>query len=125
MGEKGLMSKENSKKRLPELSILNVLFCFGVIFIHASSEPVTVWQTSSLKGFIVTLIWRSMTFVVPAFLFMSGLKLFKNLKNPVGYKRYHLTRLKKIFLPYLNHLKSTPIHLKKKKKKKQVIGMKF
>ncbi|MCQ2431815.1 MAG: acyltransferase [Clostridia bacterium] len=97
------MKQETLSKgqRLSELSFLNVFFCFLVMFIHVSSEPVTALLPGSWQGMIVTLCWRFCSFVVPGFLFLSGLKLFLNRQGPIDLTKYYVRRFRTIYEPYL------------------------
>lgn len=101
------MMKEKSiydpapRRRLPELSVCNVILCFLVMFIHVSGEPVTTLIADSWQRFAVMLPWRFSSFVVPAFLFLSGLKLFLSLREPFSYKKYFFRRYRTIVRPYM------------------------
>ncbi len=79
---------------------MNVVLCLLVIFIHASSEPVSKLLRDSWQHIAVSIPWRLSAFVVQGFLFLGGLKL--TLNHPDGVNgRYFLSRIKSIFLPYI------------------------
>lgn len=90
-----------SNKRLEELSVLNLLFCFMVLWSHCSGHPITVLDHSSWQyGLMISL--QRITFVsVSGFFFLSGLKLTLSKKAPPKLGHYYWTRIQKIFLPYL------------------------
>ena len=61
------------KKRLSELSVLNLLFCFMVLWSHCSGQPITVLEHSSWQYGLMICLQR-LTFVsVSGFFFLSGL----------------------------------------------------
>ena len=94
------MADPTPRQRLPELSVCNVILCFLVMFIHVSGEPVTVLEPGSWQRFTVMLPWRFSSFVVPAFLFLSGLKAFLPSDKPFSYKSYYIRRFRLIWEPY-------------------------
>ena len=95
------MDSVSKNKRLRELSLLNVFFCFLVILIHVSSEPVTQLQKVSWQYLAVMVPWRLSACAVPGFIFLSGLKLFLNKGNRINYKKFYRSRFLKIVLPYI------------------------
>lgn len=89
------------KKRLSELSFMNVIFTLMVIFVHIFGESVTGLDKSSLQYFTVFAPWKLFQFVVQGFVFLSGVKLFikdKTLENVGG---FYFGRLKRVVLPYV------------------------
>lgn len=88
-------------KRKDELSALNVLFCFLVIFIHVSSSPVSTMEPSGAGYFAVLIPWRLSAFVVQGFLFLSGLKLFLKNTAAIRYGAYCLSRFTSVVIPYI------------------------
>ncbi len=88
------------RKRKTELSILNVTFCFLVIFIHAISYAVGAFPEGSVREALVLLPWRLSSFVVPGFLLLSGVKLTLTGKDTVSYPKYIWGRVRGILLPY-------------------------
>ncbi len=86
--------------RKNEISLLNVLYCLIVIFIHCISSAVVSLPMGSVSHIIVYTCSRMSSFVVQGFIFLSGLKHF--LKEDTGsYSRFLLTKLKTIILPYI------------------------
>ncbi len=99
-------AQNSVQQRVAALSMLNVLYCFLVMFIHVSSEPVTLLMVGSWQSCIVTLLWRAASFVVPGFLFLSGLKLFYHHKAEEtlclrSYAVYLIRRYRAVLRPYL------------------------
>lgn len=88
------------KKRVYEVSLLNVFFTLLVIFIHVSSDAVVNLDKTELPYMVVMTLWRMSSFVVQGFVFLSGFKMFYTLKEPLNLKKFYLSRLTKIFLPY-------------------------
>ena len=87
-------------KRLSELSVLNLLFCFMVLWSHCSGQPITVLDHSSWQYGLMICLQR-LTFVsVSGFFFLSGVKLTLS-SGPLRLGRYYGKRIKSIFLPYL------------------------
>lgn len=90
-------------KKKYEISFLNTLFCVLVVFIHVASAPVTALEKNTLQWFTVFIPWRLSAFVVQGFIFLSGMKMFLHFKTDekFDYKKYYISRLKKIVLPYV------------------------
>ncbi len=88
------------KKRMFELSFMNVVLCLLVVFIHVSSEAVINLQKQSFQFFAVSSFNRAIAFVVQGFIFLSALKLVKFSKN-FSAKRFYLGRARTIVLPYV------------------------
>lgn len=86
-------------QRKNELSLLNIIFCILVIFIHISSAPVSNLLKGSWQYGMFFVPWRLSAFVVQGFIFLSGLKMFLK-KNRQSYKRYYISRFTKIVVPY-------------------------
>ena len=84
----------------PELSHMNIFCAFLVIFIHCAS--VIIGETTSLDTAFnaVFIPWRFSTFVVPAFIFLSGVKLFLTDKK-IDYVKFYKGRITRVILPYL------------------------
>jgi len=89
-----------ARKRRPEISILNVIFCLLVIFIHIISYPVGAFPPGSTKYTLVMLPWRLASFVVPGFIMLSGVKVFLTGKDALPFGKYIKGRLRGVILPY-------------------------
>ena len=87
-------------KRKTELSLLNLLMCFAVVFVHIVSWTLPQMDKSSIKYVFVLAPWRLSAFVVQGFIFLSGVKLFASQK-PFRYSAFLLGRAKRILVPYL------------------------
>ncbi|MBQ2752919.1 MAG: acyltransferase [Firmicutes bacterium] len=90
-----------SDKRKTEISFINVLLCLLVIFIHVSSEPVTVLDKTGWEYMMVVIPWKLSSFVVQGFIFLSGLKLFVSGTDNINYSKYYISKIKNIILPYV------------------------
>lgn len=90
-----------AKKRLNELSYMNLLFCILVILIHVLSEPYTRYDRQSFQFFAIAIPHRLSSFVVQGFLFLSGLKMYKFWKTPFKPVEFWVKKIKSIFAPYL------------------------
>lgn len=85
-----------------EISFCNMILCLLVMWIHICSVAVSTWNQESLAFFGVNLSWRLSAFVVQGFLFLSALKLFRNMeKKPYSYGAFLWGRFRKIGVPYL------------------------
>lgn len=90
-----------ARRRLEELSILNVLFCMLVVLIHVLSHPVSALDRTSWQ-YAIVLIPQRLAFVsVFGFFFLSGLKLTLPREDEPKLGRYYLDRARKLLLPYL------------------------
>ena len=83
----------------PELSHMNIFCAFLVIFIHCAS--VIIGETTSLDTAFnaVFIPWRFSTFVVPAFIFLSGVKLFLTDKK-IDYVKFYKGRITRVILNF-------------------------
>ncbi len=89
-----------NNKRKTEISLLNVLFCLTVIFIHIISYAVSSFTPGTVEYTIVMIPWRLATFVVQGFVMLSGVKLFLNGREQKPYSKHLTARLKDIVKPY-------------------------
>lgn len=87
------------KKR--EISVLNVLFCLMVIFIHVTAAPLTSQNTTENISKILFSLHRLCGVAVHGFVFLAGLKLFLKDTDKINYPKYIKSRFKRIYLPYL------------------------
>lgn len=90
-----------ARRRLEELSILNVLFCLLVVMIHVLAQPASALDPDGWKYTVLHVV-QQMAFVsVYGFFFLSGLKLTLPRENEPRLGRYYLDRVRKLLLPYL------------------------
>lgn len=94
-------SETSGTKKRRELSVCNVVFCLLVLFIHISAEPVTLYDKQSVLYIATLSLWRLSSFVVQGFLFLSGVKLFLPTTRRFSYRKFYLSRLKRVVLPYI------------------------
>lgn len=94
---------ENTNRKIKhELIYMNIFCAMLVIFIHCAS--VVMGETDkSIKAFnIIFAPWRFSTFVVPAFIFMSGVKMFLGGKDKkFKYLKFYRGRITRVILPYI------------------------
>lgn len=88
------------KKTKQEIIFANVLMCLLVVFIHISSGAVSSLEKNSIQYLVVMIPWRLSAFVVQGFIFLSALKIFIK-ESVTNYKRYYLSRIKTIIVPYI------------------------
>ena len=87
--------------RRTEISLLNLLFCLLVVWIHCCSHPISVLDRSSWQFALILALQRLAFVSVHGFFFLSGVKLTLGGGTPPPLGRYWLRRTKAIFLPYL------------------------
>lgn len=95
---------QRDKRYAPELAYFNAVACLLVILIHVLSQGISQAEPTSWQLAVIYFPWRLAAFVVPAFLFSGGVKLALSLGprwNAGQYGRYVLSRIRKIYLPYL------------------------
>ena len=90
-----------STNRKSELSLMNVILCFFVIFIHAASNAVTLADRASLQYAILFPVWKLASCAVPGFFFLAGLKLSLGLDRQFSYPKYLVGRLRRVVVPYI------------------------
>ncbi len=84
-----------------EISVLNVLFCLMVIFIHVTAAPIMGHYTTENVSRILFFIHRMCGVAVHGFVFLSSVKLFLKDTSKIDYRKYIKTRFHKIYIPYL------------------------
>jgi len=89
-----------ASKRKPELAVMSAVMCLAVIFIHVSSEAVTILAKPSAASLLIYIPWKLAAFAVPGFIFTAGMKQMLSSSNH-GYFGYIMSRLKHIVLPYI------------------------
>lgn len=73
-----------------------------VIFIHAASEGVSLYNKDSFIYLLVFVSWRFMLCTVPAFIFLSGLRFTYSYRSrEFKYGKYVAKRFSKVYVPYL------------------------
>ena len=88
--------------KLKEISVMNAFLCLCVVAVHLTVEPMGLWSYGTFRYLTVFVINRILCFAVPAFLFLSGLKLHHKFdKKSVDVKKFYVNRLKKLVLPYI------------------------
>ena len=93
--------KQSHSGMLPQITVMNAFLCLFVVMIHLTFAPLSNLIPKSLPHIIIFIINKSLCFCVPAFIFLSGFKLYKSYtKRPLIIKSFFKRRLKKIVLPY-------------------------
>ncbi len=87
--------------RKTEISMMNILLCLIVVFVHVSSAPVSQLNKESLQYITVMVPWRLSAFAVQGFIFLSGLKFFIKGSESFRYIPFLKKRIKTIIIPYL------------------------
>ncbi len=82
-----------------EISVSNVWMCMVVIFIHVVSYSIPKMDIKNNFDIFLLSVWSLSLFVVPGFIFFSGLKSF--LKEDFSYPKFLLKRLMTIVIPYM------------------------
>lgn len=95
-----MKSKETKKRN--EISILTAFFCIAVIFIHLTAAPVSKLIVGSWPYAFFYIFNKSLSFVVPGFIFLSGLKLAYSYRQRTFTSGTFLyKRFSRIFIPYI------------------------
>lgn len=71
------MKRELSKG----ITLMNMLLCFCVVAIHLTSIPLSQLAPDSFAYILVFAANKVMCFSVPAFIFLSGFKLYSGYGN--------------------------------------------
>ena len=88
--------------KLKHINLMNVFLCFSVIAIHLTADPVLHLRKDSIWYLLFFIINKLLTFAVPAFIFLSGFKLYSKFKDAkFDCTKFYIGRTKKIILPYL------------------------
>ena len=90
-----------STQRRAELSVLNVLFCLLVVFIHVASHPVSTLDKMSWAYALVLAAQRLAFVSVPGFFLLSGVKLTLPRKKQPSLLAYYRGRAEHLLYPYV------------------------
>lgn len=89
------------KDRLTEVDYFRAIACIAVIVVHVTSAYLVLDTTGNLMKMVLLFINRGSSYVVPAFVFISGLVLAYNYHNKVfTYPSFIKKRLKYLLIPY-------------------------
>ncbi|NLK37833.1 MAG: acyltransferase [Epulopiscium sp.] len=90
------------KKKLRELFLMTSFLCCCVVMIHISSYPVGQLLVGSWQHRLFFLGNKALSFVVPSFVFLSGLKLAYSYREKVfSFGEFIRRRFSRIFIPYI------------------------
>lgn len=84
-----------------EIMLLNVLLCIMVIFIHVTSEALSIRNANPATWLVLFVPWRLAAIVVPGFIMLSGIKLFLKGTDNFNTAEFYKKRALSIVLPYL------------------------
>lgn len=91
-----------SKRSVGALTVMNAVLCLCVILVHLNNAPLQELPVENGWFIAAFSVNRVLSFVVPAFLFLSGYKLFARYREALlSVGRFYLGRARKIVLPYL------------------------
>lgn len=81
---------------------MNALLCFCVVAVHLTSWPLAELNNDSLWYILLFSLNKLLHFSVPAFIFLSGFKLFNKYSDvKIDCRRFFSGRFKKIIVPYV------------------------
>ncbi|MBR5447131.1 MAG: acyltransferase [Clostridia bacterium] len=84
------------------LNLMNMLLCFCVVTIHLTSMPLSQLQWDTFSFVTVFAVNKILCFSVPAFIFLSGFKLYSGYaERKIHFGKFLLRRCTKIVIPYL------------------------
>ena len=84
------------------ITLINVFLCFCVVMIHLTASPVTELRKDSIWYALIFAVNKLLQFSVPAFIFLSGFKLYNAYGDKkIDLKKFFSGRLKKIIVPYI------------------------
>ena len=90
------------KGNIKAITLMNALLCFCVVAVHLTSWPLAELNNDSLWYILLFILNKLLHFSVPAFIFLSGFKLFNKYNTEkIEIKRFFLGRFKKIVVPYV------------------------
>ncbi len=90
------------KNLFKEVTLMNALLCLFVVLIHLTSAPIEAFDVGSWQYILSFAINKALVYCVPAFLFLSGLKLYAGYEErKIDLPRFWWGRCKKILIPYI------------------------
>lgn len=89
------------KNNLRELDYMRVIACIAVVLVHITTIGVTDYPKGSIANIIMIIFNKSLLFVTPLFIFISGVTSFygKDFNN-FNYFAFLKRKLYKILIPY-------------------------
>ncbi len=91
---------EGTRKIRFELTYMNIFCALLVIFIHCASVLIGETNKSDRAFNLIFAPWRFSSFVVPAFIFLSGVKTFLGGRK-INYFKFYKGRITRVILPYM------------------------
>ena len=84
------------------VTIMNLLLCFCVVAIHLTSVPLSQLAPDSFAYVLLFAANKVLCFSVPAFIFLSGFKLYSGYgTRKINLCKFFLRRVTKIVIPYV------------------------
>ncbi len=84
------------------ITLMNMLLCFCVVAIHLTSTPLSQLAPDSFSHVAIFAINKVLCFSVPAFIFLSGFKLYSGYgERKINLGKFFLKRCTKVVIPYL------------------------
>lgn len=91
---------DNTRKIRFEITYMNIFCALLVIFIHCASVLIGETNKSDRAFNLIFTPWRFSSFVVPAFIFLSGIKMFLG-NRKINYFKFAKGRITRVILPYM------------------------
>lgn len=88
------------KNIVPEITVMNFIFCVMVVWIHLCSPTLLVVEKQSLFYLLLLIPNRLSAVAVLGFVFLSSYKVFSN-TMPSSFGRYFRKKLWTLYLPYV------------------------
>lgn len=90
------------KNLFKEVTLMNALLCLWVVAIHLTSAPLEAYGVESWQYVSAFYVNKALGFCVPAFLFLSGLKLYAGYcDRKIDLPKFWWGRCRKILIPYI------------------------
>lgn len=88
-------------KRLSQITVMNALLCLFVVMIHLTFSPLSELIIGSAPHIMIFAVNKALSFSVPAFIFLSGFKLYKcYTTRSLVVAQFLKRRTYKIVMPY-------------------------
>ena len=91
--------KQENKMFFPHVTVMNALLCLFVVMIHCTGTPYSELSAGTWQHITIFSLNKLLTFSVPAFLFLSGFKLYKD--SDINVWAFYKRRFIKIVVPYI------------------------
>ena len=90
------------KGNIKAITLMNALLCLCVVTVHLTSWPLSSLSQDSLQYIIIFAFNKLLCFSVPAFIYLSGFKLYNKYSDvKIDCRSLFSGRFKKIIVPYV------------------------